>query len=208
MLERTRRDFRDVGTKAPRVCVVDDDPSVSEALSLVLSVDGFAVSAFAEPDRFLAELDAHPADCVLLDMVLPQQSGLDVLRRLSGRKCSPPVIMMSAHARVGMAVEAIKLGAIDFLEKPVAAHVLVERIRAALRQHAGSGSGKLKPFPGRELLTRREDEVLVHIAFGASNKETAQKLSISPRTVEVHRARIMDKLNARNTAELVRKVIS
>jgi DNA-binding CsgD family transcriptional regulator len=84
----------------------------------------------------------------------------------------------------------------------------MERIREALRQRPGSGTGELKPFPGRELLTRREDEVLVHIAFGASNKETAQKLSISPRTVEVHRARIMDKLNARNTAELVRKVIS
>ncbi len=208
MLEMVGRNLRGFEGEARRVCIVDDDPSVRDALSLVLSVEGFAVSVFAEPEEFLAELDEHMADCVLLDMVLPQQSGLDVLKQLNSRKHFAPVIMMSAYARIGMAVEAIKHGAVDFLEKPVAAHVLVARIREALHQRRRSESGELKPFPGRELLTRREDEVLAHIALGASNKETAQKLRISPRTVEVHRARIMDKLNARNTAELVRRVIS
>ena len=119
--------------------------------------------------------------------------------------------MISGAADIAMAVEAMKYGALDFLEKPFSSDAIVDRVRAAVkvwRETRGSESDGLANFPGRHLLTCREREVLSQVARGASNKEAGRRLGISPRTVEVHRARIMDKLGAKNTADLIRIVFS
>jgi FixJ family two-component response regulator len=141
---------------------------------------------------------------------MPGRSGLDILQELHNQQCAVPLFIISGQGDIPMAVDAIRNGALDFIEKPFNAATLVTRVReaiaAAARQavQSPSGSGLAARFPGRELLTPREYQVLELIANGASNKEAGRRLGISPRTIEVHRARIMDKLGAKNAADLVR----
>lgn len=199
---------------APRetpVVVVDDDPSVRDALLLLLRIDGFEAAAFGDGETFLESLAGATPSCVILDLQLPGRSGLAVLKQLSDMRFAPPVFVISGQSDISMAVEAMKLGATDFLEKPFSAGAMIDRVRDAVRAYCGSVAGRidgLGDFPGLLLLTRREREVLALLTNGASNKEAGRRLGISPRTVEVHRARIMDKLGARNAAELMRIVLS
>ena len=193
------------------VYVVDDDPAVRDALGTILSLEGFGVTGFAEGTSLVSAAQGHMPDCIILDVAMPGHSGLDLLRILKATSCTAPVFAMSGQANIPMAVDAIKSGALDFFEKPFDAEVLVDRVRAAIATRE-RGRAEAPPlgshFPGMNLLTAREREVLERIAGGSSNKEVGRALGISPRTVEVHRARIMEKLGARNAADLVRIVLT
>lgn len=193
------------------IFIVDDDPSVRDALSLLLKIEGFSTQAFGDGDAFLETLRGVSPICVILDLHLPGIPGIEVLKRLSEMRFSPPVFVISGQSDVAIAVEAMKLGALDFLEKPFSASAMIERVRDAVTAYRHSLAGHihgLGDFPGRHLLTTRERDVLAQVARGASNKEAGRRLGISPRTIEVHRARIMDKLGARNAADLMRIVLS
>ncbi len=193
------------------VVVVDDDPSVRDALLLLLRLDGFEAEAFADGESFFESLRSSTPVCVILDLQLPGSSGLAVLRQLADMRFASPVFVISGHSDIGMAVEAMKLGAVDFLEKPFSAGAMIDRVREAVLSYRRSMAGQidgLADFPGLDLLTRRERDVLAQVSHGASNKEAGRRLGISPRTIEVHRARIMDKLGARNAADLMRIVLS
>jgi two-component system, LuxR family, response regulator FixJ len=192
------------------VFVVDDDPSVRIALDLVLSESGFAVTSFVEGETFLSAARARVPDCLLIDVHLPGCSGLDLLRKLDAHHYPAPIFMISGLGDIPTAVDAIRNGALDLIEKPFDPATLVTRVREAIAAWANrnrDGDVPLGDYPGRERLTARERDVLECIARGASNKEVGRELGISPRTVEVHRARIMEKLAARNAADLMRIVL-
>jgi FixJ family two-component response regulator len=195
------------------VAVVDDDPAVRDSLGTIFEIEGFQVSAFEGGDEFLAVAKRIKPDCLLLDVHMPIRSGLDVLEAIGGTHFPAPVIMISGQGDIPMAVAAIKAGAHDFIEKPFDAEAVVERVRQAVqtyreRSQRSVSSAASRRFPNAETLTAREVEVLDQITRGLSNKEAGRILGISPRTVEVHRARIMEKVGARNTADLMRIVLS
>jgi FixJ family two-component response regulator len=192
--------------------VVDDDASMRDALSAVFTLAGYRVSQFADADLFLAAARGMPPAAVLLDLHLPGKSGVAVLKELDAARFPAPIFMISGDGDIAQAIEAVKCGAFDYVVKPLDARLLVARVGNAIavmaRRDARPDSDRSgMAFPGHALLTPREREVLAQIAGGASNKEVGRCLGISPRTVEVHRARIMDKTGARNAADLVRIVL-
>ncbi len=190
--------------------IVDDDNAVREMLSWHFAREGFSVTSFAEGSSFLAATGARAPACVLLDVAMPDFSGIEILKRLNARNYPAPVFMISGHNDVPIVVDAIKYGALDFFEKPFDLVNVVDRVRAAVvlwNSRQGEGGILSSNFPGHDLLTPRELEVLMLIAGGCSNKEAGRRLGISPRTIEVHRARIMSKLGAKNAADLVRIVL-
>jgi FixJ family two-component response regulator len=192
------------------IFVVDDDETMRDTLSAVFVSEGCRVTCFAEGQPFLIAARARTPACILLDVNMPGRSGLDLLRELDARHYPAPILIVSGQSDVPTAVNAIKGGALDFIEKPIEAAVVVARVREAIMawpQHTANGNGHLPEVKGAEMLTPREREVLARVIAGASNKEAGRTLGISPRTVEVHRARVMDKLGARNTADLVRIVV-
>lgn len=196
------------------VFIVDDDPLVLNALTIVLSREGYQVTGFAEGASFLAAAKSRTPTCIILDVHMPGQSGLDILKELNAQQYPAPIFMISGIGDIPMAVEAIKNGAFDFIEKPFDATTVVTSVReavAAWTRRAGRADGVdslPRIFPGHDLLTSRERDVLGQIAAGSSNKQAGRELGISPRTIEVHRARIMEKLGAKNAADLVRIVLS
>jgi two-component system response regulator FixJ len=193
------------------IFIVDDDPLVLNALSIVLSREGYEVTGFGEGGSFLAAAKARTPTCIILDVQMPGQSGLDILRELNAQQYAAPIFIISGVGDIPMAVEAIKNGALDFIQKPFDASTVVTRVREAVEawaRRAQRGEGVSKTFPGHDLLTARERDVLGQIASGSSNKQAGRELGISPRTIEVHRARIMEKLGAKNAADLVRIVLS
>jgi two-component system, LuxR family, response regulator FixJ len=192
--------------------IADDDHAVRDALTLIFELEGFEVSAFPDGSQLLSAARRRPPNCIIIDVHMPGRSGIDVLQEL-GPHYPAPIFMISGQGDIPMAVEAIKHGAHDFLEKPFDADTVVSRVEDALaaqqaRSLARGQQSLIGPFPGEDQLTPREREVLEKIASGASNKEAGRQLGISPRTIEVHRARIMEKLSAKNTADLVRIVYS
>ncbi|WP_029350716.1 response regulator [Bosea sp. 117] len=193
------------------IFVVDDDAAVRDALALVLSLEGYHVRVFSDGNAFLATARARVPACVILDVHMPGRSGLDILRELEADRYPAPVFIISGQGDIPMAVDAIRHGALDFIEKPFDAETVVERVRDAIeareRRAAASNEVLGQHFPGHDQLTPREREVLEQITRGASNKEAGRVLGISPRTIEVHRARIMEKLGAKNAADLVRIVL-
>jgi two-component system response regulator FixJ len=206
--------MNELGAATGEIYIVDDDPSVRDALSVVLTLEGFHVAGFAEGNAFLAAVRRRLPACIILDVHMPGRSGLDILKELHNAHCAVPLFIISGQGDIPMAVDAIKNGALDFIEKPFNAETLVARVREAiaatdrLKAQPPSNSGLAARFPGRDLLTPREYQVLELIAKGASNKEAGRHLGISPRTVEVHRARIMEKLGAKNTVDLVHIVLT
>lgn len=192
------------------IAIVDDDPAVRDSLSILFQFEGFQVRTFASADEFIHAARAFKPDAVLLDVHMPAGSGLDVLEAIGGAQYPAPVIMISGQSDIPMAVAAIKAGAHDFVEKPFDGEAVIERVREAVRARVAARERPMKRrhFPGAETLTAREMDVLDEIARGLSNKEAGRILGISPRTVEVHRARVMEKLGARNTADLMRIVLS
>lgn len=194
------------------IFVVDDDPAVREMLSLVLGAGGYDVICFADGAALLAVAKMRSPLCILLDVHIPGQSGIDILKELRAQDYPAPIFIISGSGDIAMAVDSIKSGALDFIEKPFRGNEIVERIESAIgafsrRREAPPSKALSMHFPGREPLTRREREVLELIAAGHSNKEAGRQLGISPRTIEDHRANIMKKLGARNATELVRIVL-
>lgn len=187
------------------IFVVDDDETMRDTLSAVLAPEGCRVTCFAEGQSFLEAARARTPACILLDVNMPDRSGLDMLRELDAPHYPAPILIVSGQRDVPTAVNAIKGGALDFIEKPFSAAAVVSRVRGAIT--AWARRALLTEVKGAEHLTPREREVLLLVTAGASNKEAGRTLSISPRTVEVHRARIMDKLGAKNAADLVRLVL-
>jgi two-component system, LuxR family, response regulator FixJ len=192
------------------IFIVDDDPLIDTALAVALNSEGFNVVNFAEGEAFLNVARLRAPDCVVIDTYLPGSSGLDVLKRLDAAHYPAPVLMTSRRHDIPTAVDAMRSGAQDFIEKPFDPDAVTVRIRGVIeswRQARREDDLLVGGFPGQELLTSRERDVLERIASGASNKEAGRALGISQRTVEVHRARIMDKLAARNAADLMRIVL-
>lgn len=192
------------------IYIVDDDPAVRDALSVVFEMEGFSVETFEDGDSFVTAAKERVPACVILDVHMPGRSGIDVLKALSADSYEAPIFIISGQGDIPMAVEAIRNGAFDFIEKPFDADTVVARVREGIEAQQNKGAhanGEAGSFPGADLLTRREREVLGRITAGASNKEAGRELGISPRTVEVHRARIMEKLGAKNAADLVRIVL-
>ena len=195
---------------ANELFIVDDDEAMHDALSMVFTLAGYRVSVFADGAGFVDAARAHAPAAVLLDLNLPDKSGLAVLKEIDAWHFSSPVFIISGDGDIARAVEAVKSGAFDYMVKPFDAKTVVARVGDAISTFAkrnGAHNGVPHDFTGQALLTPREREVLAQIAAGASNKEAGRQLGISPRTIEVHRARIMEKLGARNAADLVRIVL-
>jgi two-component system, LuxR family, response regulator FixJ len=186
--------------------VVEDDRPMRESLVELLEESGYRVCAHAAAEELLALGAAAPQGCVVSDVRMPGMDGLALLRSLRAAGSALPLVLITGHGDVSMAVTAMKAGAVDFLEKPFEADALLAAIETALRVGArGSDAEDGEAARARlKALTPREHEVLAHLVAGRSNKESAAKLGISPRTVEFHRAHIMDKTQARGLPELVR----
>ena len=203
---------QEVGSK-DEIVIVDDDPGVRETLSLIFSREGYEVTCFADGASFLAAARMRVPACILLDVYIPGRSGLDILKDLNAEDYPAPVFIISGQGDIPMAVDAIRHGALDFIEKPFSGTGVAARVRDAIAAwRSRLGEQPVEPvsleFTGRKPLTQRESEVLAQLLTGASNKEVARHLGISPRTIEIHRAHIMDKLGAKNAADLVRIVMS
>lgn len=190
------------------VALVDDDAAVSDALRDYLSHQGLQISCFETAEGFLAALDQQARfECVVSDVRMPGMSGLDLVRHLKTRGSAKPVILITGHGDVDMAVSAIKIGAFDFIEKPFDEARLLAAIHAALdeRRQRDNEQGRSEDLRSRfDSLSPRQGQVMELASSGLSNKEIAEQLNISPKTVENHRAWVMERMGARNLAELVR----
>lgn len=199
-------------SQSAKVYVIDDDPAMRDSLDFLLGAAGFSVRLFDSAQIFLSELPGLEAGCVVTDIRMPGMDGMELLRQLhpaSGAR-KLPVIVMTGHGDVPLAVEAMKLGALDFLEKPFEDDRLIGMIEAALSQNDGiSKSGALAADMATRVasLTQRERQVMQGLVSGQSNKAIAREYDISPRTVEVYRANVMTKMQAGSLSELVRFAI-
>jgi len=196
--------------KNPVVMVVDDDSGVRNAMRILLKSVGIEATLYASAQEFLASYQPAQPGCLVLDIRMPGMSGLELQQQLNLRGAVIPVIFMTGHGDIPMAVEAMQHGAFDFLQKPFRDQDLLDRIQRAivkdaeLRQSLGEHA-RIKTH--LESLTPREREVLDLMTQGKQNKSIAQDLGVSPRTVEIHRARVMEKMNAQSVAELVRMML-
>ncbi len=194
----------------PTVMVVDDDAAVRSAMRSLLKSVGLNSALFASAQEFLASYQPAQVGCLVLDIRMPGMSGLELQQQLNLRGAVIPVIFMTGHGDVPMAVEAMQHGAFDFLQKPFRAQDLLDRIQRAiekdqkLRKSLGEHARIRKHL---DSLTPREREVLELMTQGKQNKVIAQELDVSPRTIEIHRARVMEKMEAQSVAELVRMML-
>ena len=193
------------------VYVVDDDAAVRDSLRSLLELEGFQVSAFASGAAFLQSLDSSAKGVLLLDVRLPDINGLDVQRRLAASGSALKIIIITGHGDVPMAVKAMQAGAADFIEKPFKGGIVVDSVRHALAADPPSApapSADDEVVARIERLTRREKEVLEQLVVGRQNKVIARELGISPRTVENHRAHVMEKMEAHSLSHLIRMALS
>src|SRR5262245_60686410 len=193
------------------VHVVDDEEPVRKSLAFLLATAGFTVRLHESATAFLAAAASIRDGCLVTDLRMPDMSGVDLLRQLQARKIRLPALVITGHGDVPMAVEAMKAGALDFIEKPFDDDVLIAAIKRAattldagpaIREDVGAIHARLA------LLTERERQVLSGVVAGLPNKSIAYDLEISPRTVEVHRASVMSKMQAKSLPELVRMVLA
>jgi two-component system, LuxR family, response regulator FixJ len=191
----------------PTVYIVDDDDGMRRALTVLIGTVGYNVESFSRPTEFLAKYDPNQPACVLLDVRMPELSGLQVQEQLNRSGAMLPVILITGHGDIPMAVQAMKDGAFDFLQKPFRDQDLLDRINAALKQDAENRAavGRHADLKHRmESLTPREREVMLLVVDGRANKVIAIDLGLSERTVEIHRANVMEKMGARSVAHLVK----
>lgn len=194
----------------PTLYVVDDDQAVRDGLKALLTVSGFTLETFDSAESFLAAIDRGATGCAILDIRMPGMSGLELQRELKRRGIALPVIIITGHGDVPLAVAALKAGAVDFLEKPFDSDALLASIQEALRRGSPSHPSAFdrETVAARVAqLTAREREVMDLVVAGHPNKVVANRLGIAVRTVEIHRARVMDKTQARNLSELIRMAI-
>jgi FixJ family two-component response regulator len=190
-----------------RVCIIDDDEAIREALNLLLFADGIFALAFGSADQFLARNGADEFDCMLLDIRMPGTDGLALFQMLLREKAPYPIIFITGHGDIPLAVSAIKQGAFDFLTKPFQQGELLDKVKAAIAHYRDE---RKKLHSIHELnhrsntCTPRERDVMRLLVEGLPNKGIAEVLRISPRTVEIHRAHVMEKMSAESLPDLVR----
>ncbi len=192
------------------VHIVDDDSSVRDALSLLLGIHGYRLSVFADAESFLNAFQPSWRGCVLLDIRMPGMNGLKLQKLLVEQGGTLPIIIMTGHGDIDSACTAFKQSAIDFLEKPLDHERLLAAIEAAFARQEKVADKEDKRKTAElmvERLTQRELEVMTYVINGRHNREIAQELGISPRTVEVHKAHMMEKMGARTVADLVRTTL-
>ncbi len=191
----------------PTAYIVDDDSAVRDSLSLWLGMRGIRCLAYESAESFLGSVQPDWRGCVLIDLQLEGIDGLQLQAQLTDRSITMPVIFITGHGDVSTARDALKAGALDFIEKPVDNDRLVELVGVAITRDAESADRQAQAavLTGRlERLTQREREVMAQVVAGRHNREIAADLGISPRTVEVYKARLMDKLDVRRVADLVK----
>ena len=189
------------------IYVVDDDEAVRDSLSVLLEARDYIVRTFAAAPEFLAAAPTLRPGCLISDIRMPEMDGLELQQRLIERHLPFPLIVITGHGDVPLAVRAMKAGAVDFIEKPFAVEAILKSAEIALAELAQSSdqdSLAATATTRLTLLSPREREVLLGLLAGLPNKSIAYDLAISPRTVEIHRARIMDKMEARSLSELIR----
>jgi two-component system response regulator FixJ len=190
--------------------LIDDDDDVRHALAFLLTASGYAVRAYTSGDKFLEALPTLQPGCIITDVRMPGLNGLELQRALNIRQLKAPVIVMTGHGDIGMAVDVMKAGAVDFLEKPVDDEALLAAVRAASERHvlnARRDDEVAEIQTKLSILSPREAEVLNGLIAGHANKLIAYELGISARTVEVHRANVMTKMGAASLSVLVRMVL-
>ena len=193
------------------VFVVDDDQAMRNSLKWLIESVGVQVESFSSADDFLEQYQPGRSGCLVLDVRMPGMSGLDLQEHLTERNIGIPVVIITGHGDVPMAVRAMKSGAIDFIEKPFNDEVLLDAIRRALafgEQQRSHQTEHLQIQERLQHLTPREHEVMEMVTEGRSNKEIANSLGVSAKTIEAHRARVMEKMQAGSLAELVRMVLA
>lgn len=192
---------------SPLIHLVDDDAAVRDSLALLIGTVGLRVQPWSDPQVFLSQFERGDVGAIVLDVRMPGTSGLAVLDTLVAQGVDQPVIMLTGHGTVEMCRRAFKAGAAEFLEKPVDDELLIEALQAAVRQHVRSRERLQADRQARERyaqLSGREREVLGLIVAGLTNKEIGRALTLSPRTVETHRANLFAKLGADSLAQLIR----
>lgn len=197
-------------TQDPTVFIVDDDDAVRESLAFLMKSVGIKAEVFPSAQSFLDSYSAERAGCLVLDIRMPGMSGLELQDVLNKKGALLPIIFITGHGDVPMAVKAIKEGAADFVQKPFRDQELIDRIREVLDEDASTRADKLvrhEILRRIESLTEREREVMEQVVSGKANKVVAIDLNVSQRTVEIHRANVMDKMKARSLAQLVRFVM-
>ena len=194
-----------------RIYVVDDDAAVRDSLALHLDAAGFTVSTYPSARAFLDEAASLPAGCVISDVRMPEIDGLELQNRLTEMHLNFPVIIVTGHADVALAVRAMKAGAVDFIEKPFVGDTILNSIKLAQSRFAEQRESEAAAEAARArlaALTPREHDVFEELVRGKQNKVIAFDLNISPRTVEVHRARVLEKVQAHSLSELVRLALA
>jgi len=197
-------------TNEQTVFIVEDDAAVRDSLGLLLGLQGFRTQSFSCAEDFLRISQPSWAGCLLLDVRMPGMNGLELQESLRRQGLALPVIIMTAHGDITTVRTALKSGAVDFLEKPVDPAALLAAVRTALDADAARRRTALEAEGARQrlsVLTARERQVMELVAKGCHNREIAETLGISPRTVEVHKARVMEKLQVQSVPELVRIVL-
>lgn len=200
-----------MNAEAPRVYIVEDDEAVRESLQLMLESVGYKTRAYNNANAFLDEHHSDLAGCLVLDIRMPGMNGMELQRKLNERNSMLPVIFVTGHGDVPMAVEAMQQGALDFVQKPYREQELLEKIERAFeidKANRASLQERQSIATNLQSLTPRELDVLRLMVEGKANKVIAIDLDISQRTVEIHRARVMEKLEANSLAHLVRMVMA
>ena len=195
----------------PTIFIVDDDAPVRDSLSLLLGLKGYAIRSYASAEDFLTACQPDWHGCLLLDIRMAGMNGLELQQRLISRQISLPIIFITGHGDVAAARAALKAGAADFLEKPLDDRMLIATITDALERSAhqrDEAAATQEILDRMARLTAREREVMEKVTLGEPNREIARQLGISPRTVEVYKARMMEKMQAHSLPELVRLVLS
>ena len=192
------------------VYIVDDDEAIRDSMTALLSTAGLNAKAYSSGQEFLDGWSLEQRGCMVLDIRMPGMSGLELLEIMKSRNIPVPAIIMTAHGDVKIAVQAMKLGAVDFIEKPFNDDVMIESIREVIHREEQERIAEVQLndyLEGLAQLTERERQVFEHLVQGDSNKIIAAGLEISPRTVEIHRARVLEKLQVKNQAKLVKFAI-